>query len=423
MEAHLVFLQPMKVFYRVFIFFYGLGLRLAALFDEKAREFVAGRRNIFTRIADAMKGNTRPVIWMHCASLGEFEQGRPVIEALRSEFPHYRIFLTFFSPSGYRVRKNYPGADDIFYLPLDTKRNARRFVRLVKPAVALFVKYEFWHYYTQELKKQQIPLLSISAIFRPGQYFFRKTGSFNRRILRNVTHFFVQNQQSVELLQSINLYNVTLSGDTRFDRVMQIARQASEVEIAKAFKGNERVFAVGSAWPDDLEVLLPFINENRLKFIVAPHEIHEQQIADFERALTVPSIRYSQAAGQDLEAFSVLIIDNVGLLSRLYRYGEFAYVGGAFGKGLHNILEAACYGIPVLFGNRNYEKFQEAVDLTYRGGAFPVADYPDLKSKFEMLNTPETFVLACEVSRQYVRENTGATDKILDYLRNMLGRS
>src|SRR5690606_38098295 len=193
--------------------------------------------------------------------------------------------------------------------------------------------------------------------------------------------------QSVELLQSINLHNVTLSGDTRFDRVMQIARQASEVEIAKAFKGNERVFAVGSAWPDDLEVLLPFINENRLKFIVAPHEIHEQQIADFERALTVPSIRYSQAAGQDLEAFSVLIIDNVGLLSRLYRYGEFAYVGGAFGKGLHTILGSGCYVIRVLFGNRNYDEFQEVVDLTCRGGGFPVADCPDLKSEYEILNT------------------------------------
>lgn len=420
MDPLLVFLRPMNVFYRLFIFFYGVGLRIASLFDDKARDFIAGRRNIFTRITQALEGNTRRIIWVHCASLGEFEQGRPVIESLRQELPQYRIFLTFFSPSGYRIRKNYPGADDIFYLPLDTKSNARRFVRLVNPSLAIFVKYEFWYYYTRQLKERNIPLLSISAIFRPGQVFFRKSGSFNRSILRNFSHFFVQNQTSAQLLHSIDIYNVTVSGDTRFDRVTQIVGQAAEVEIAKAFKGKDRVFVVGSAWPEDLDVLLPLINENRLKFIVAPHEINEQQISEFERALSVSSIRYSQSEEADLESFSVLIIDNVGLLSRLYRYGEFAFVGGAFGKGLHNILEAASYGMPILFGNKNYEKFQEALDLINRGGAFPVADYPDLKKKFEMLNTPETFLLACEVCRQYVEESTGATTQIVGYCRQLL---
>jgi 3-deoxy-D-manno-octulosonic-acid transferase len=296
-------------------------------------------------------------------------------------------------------------------------------VRLVNPKLALFIKYEFWYHYSNVLRKHKIPLISISSIFRKDQYFFRKTGSFSRKILKNVTHFFVQNTESVELLQSINIYKATLSGDTRFDRVIEIAKSRQEVEIAKNFKGSEKVFVIGSAWQEDLDILVPFINENRLRFIIAPHEITDGLLQNLQRSLTVKSILYSQAEGKDLHEYTVLIVDNVGMLSRLYYYGEFAYVGGAFGKGLHNILEAACYGVPVLFGNRNYEKFQEAVDLTNRGGAFPVADYPDLRHKYEMLNTPETFLLACEVSRQYVEENTGATKKIMEYCREILNHT
>ena len=410
----------MKVFYNISIFFLGLGLRLLSLFNPKAREFVSGRKDIFRKIDHALKNNSQPLIWIHCASLGEFEQGRPVIEAIKKEFGNHRIFLTFFSPSGYTVRKNYPGADYIFYLPLDTRKNARKFVSIVKPRLALFIKYEFWFHFSRTLKRKKIPLISVSSIFRKDQYFFRKTGSFNRRILKNVTHFFVQNQQSVELLNSINFYNVTVSGDTRFDRVREIVQNSEEVPLAARFKSNERVFVIGSAWQEDIDILLPFINEGKLKFIVAPHEIHEHQIENLQRALAVKSVRYSKAAGENLEDANVLIVDNVGMLSRLYRYGEFAYVGGAFGKGLHNILEAACYGMPVLFGNRSYEKFQEAIDLINRGGAFPVEDFPDLKKKYELLNVPETFLLACEVCRQYVLENTGATEKIMDYCRGQL---
>lgn len=410
----------MKVFYNILIFFLGLGLRLCSLFNTKAREFVTGRKGIFQKIQQALKNNTDPVVWIHCASLGEFEQGRPVIEALKSEFKNHKIFLTFFSPSGYLVRKDYPNADYVFYLPLDTGRNARRFLCMVKPRLALFIKYEFWFHYSQALEKNKIPLISVSSIFRKEQFFFRKTGSFNRRILKNVTHFFVQNQESVELLRSIDIYDATLSGDTRFDRVRQIVDRQDEIEIAKGFKGQEKLFVVGSAWPEDLEVLIPFINENKLKFIIAPHEINESHLQHLRRSLTVKSILYSQAEGRDLAEFNVLIIDNVGLLSRLYRYGEFAFIGGGFGKGLHNILEAACYGMPVLFGDKNYQKFQEATDLINRGGAFPVADYPDLKDKYEMLNTPQTFLLACEVCRQYVGENTGATEKIMEYCRSVL---
>ena len=265
----------MKVLYKISIFFLGLGLRFMSLFNTKAREFVTGRKGLFKKIDEAVKNNSQPMVWVHCASLGEFEQGRPVIEALKKAFPDHKVFLTFFSPSGYLVRKNYPTADYVFYLPLDTPANARKFVRKVKPRLALFVKYEFWFFYSRALKKAGIPLISISSIFRPEQFFFRKTGSFNRKILKNVTHFFVQNQESVELLRSINIYKVTLSGDTRFDRVKEIVDRREEIEIARRFKGDEKVFVIGSAWQEDLDVLTPFINENRLKFIIAPHEIDE----------------------------------------------------------------------------------------------------------------------------------------------------
>lgn len=410
----------MKVFYNISIFFVGLGLRVWSLFNTKAREFVTGRRDIFRKIDAALTNNTDPVIWVHCASLGEFEQGRPIIEALKKEFISHKIFLTFFSPSGYLVRKGYPKADFVFYLPLDTARNARRFVSKVNPQLAIFVKYEFWFHYSEALRKKKVPLLSVSSIFRKDQFFFRKTGSFNRRILKNVSHFFVQNYESLELLRSINIYNAEVSGDTRFDRVKEIVDSSEGVEIAEKFKSGERVLVVGSAWPEDLELLIPFMNEKKLKFIVAPHEITESLLLHLQRSLTVKSILYSQAATVDPEPYDVLIIDNVGLLSRLYRYGEFAFIGGAFGKGLHNILEAACYGMPVLFGDKNYQKFQEATDLINRGGAYAVTDYPDLKQKYEMLNIPETFQLACEVCRQYVEENTGATEKVMHYCRKVL---
>jgi 3-deoxy-D-manno-octulosonic-acid transferase len=411
----------MIIIYNLSISLIGIASRIASFFDPKAKAFVTGRKHIFENLARDFADNSAPVVWIHCASLGEFEQGRPVMEKIKSEFPGHRILLTFFSPSGYEVRKNYSHADTVSYLPLDTHANAVKFISITKPVVAIFVKYEFWHHYAAELKKRAIPLISISSIFRNNQLFFGRMGSFYRNILKNFSHFFVQNNQSVALLGAIGIQEVTMAGDTRFDRVYQLVRNASEIPVARAFKGDQRVFVVGSCWPEDLEVLLPFINENRLKFIVAPHEISESSIAALEKSLQVRSIRFSRAANiPGLEEFTVLIIDNIGMLSRLYRYGEFAYVGGAFGKGLHNILEAACYGIPVLFGNRNYQKFQEAVDLINRGGAFEIRDYQDLKTKYEMLNIPATFLLACDVTRQYVEENLGATEKIMAYLRKLL---
>lgn len=409
----------MVFLYNSSIFLLRVGIWVAAFFNDKARMFYNGRRGLMPKIEKDFQSNTDPVIWIHCASLGEFEQGRPVIERLKEELPQIRILLTFFSPSGYEVRKNYSEADFIYYLPLDTASKARQFVALTKPSLAVFVKYEFWYHFTSQLRKQKIPLVSISAIFRPEQIYFKSYGSFYQRILKNFTHFFVQNDTSLRLLQSIGLTNVTRAGDTRFDRVNQIVKRGEKIPLAETFKNNQRLMVVGSCWPEDMDVLAPFVNENRLKFIIAPHEISESALENLERLLQVRYVRYSEAQHVALEEFSVLIIDNVGMLSRLYRYGEFAYVGGAFGAGLHNILEAACYGVPIFFGNKNFEKFQEATDLINRGGAFEVSDYTDLKSKYEMLNIPESFLLACEVTRQYVQENLGATEKIMSYCRTL----
>lgn len=410
----------MIIFYNILIFFFGVGVRIAALFNPKARAFVTGREDVFGKLESAFKNNSSPVVWVHCASLGEFEQGRPLIELLKQEFPQLKILLTFFSPSGYAVRKNYNLADHVCYLPADTAGNAKRLVSIVNPTLAVFVKYEFWFHYTRAMKGNNTPIISISTIFRSNQLFFKPYGGFYRRILHTFSFFFVQNQESLGLLRSIGIQHAMLAGDTRFDRVFQVVKNAEEIPIARNFKNNQKTVVVGSCWPEDLELLAPFINQNTMKFIIAPHEISEHFITAIENTISVRSIRYSAAQGKSVDDYQVLIIDNIGMLSRLYRYGEFAYVGGAFGKGLHNILEAACYGVPIFFGNRNYQKFQEAVDLINRGGAFEVKDYLDLKQKFELMDMPESFLLACEVTKSYVLENLGATDKIMRYCRTLL---
>ena len=410
----------MIVFYNILILLFQAGVRIAALFHPKARAFVTGRNDVFDGLGASFSNNSSPVVWVHCASLGEFEQGRPLIESLKKEFPQVKILLTFFSPSGYEVRKTYNLADCVCYLPMDTRANAKRLVSIVKPALAVFVKYEYWFHYTRELKGKNVPILSISSIFRENQLFFKPYGGFYRKILHAFSYFFVQNDESLRLLRSVGIKQCTLAGDTRFDRVFEIVRNAEEIPIARSFKNKQKTVVVGSCWPEDLEVLAPLINQNTMKFIIAPHEISEQFISSIENMVEVKSIRYSVAQGKAMEDFQVLIIDNIGMLSRLYRYGEFAFVGGAFGKGLHNILEAACYGVPIFFGNKNYQKFQEAIDLINRGGAFEVKDYFDLKQKFELMDMPESFLLACEVTKSNVLENLGATEKIMQYCRNLL---
>lgn len=412
----------MVFLYNALLFLVSKLFVLASLVHRKAKLFVEGRRDVISRIQQAFTTNTSKVVWVHCASLGEFEQGRPLIEKLKQEFPDHKILLTFFSPSGYEVRKNYALADWVFYLPWDTQKNAIAFLNAAKPVLAVFVKYEFWYHYATQLKKRSITTLSIASIFRPEQLFFKSYGSFYSGILKKFSYFFVQNYASADLLKRLGINAVSVAGDTRFDRVVEIAGKAESILLVEAFKAGEKVMVVGSAWPEDMEVLFSFINEQgkHLKFIIAPHEIDEANLVEIEQGIQQRYIRFSKANEESVKDYSVLIIDNIGMLSRLYRYGEFAYVGGAFGKGLHNILEAACYGIPVFFGKKSYQKFQEAKDLINRGGAFEVADYSDLLTKYETVTAPENFLMACEVTKAYVHENLGATDKIMDYCRNLL---
>ena len=382
-----------------------------------------GRRGWLEQINTKLADNAAPIVWFHAASLGEFEQGRPVMEAFRQQYPGYKILLTFFSPSGYEVRKNYAGADYIFYLPFDTAANARHFVERVDPAIAFFIKYEFWYHYLRELKARQIPTFSFSAIFRPDQIFFKPYGGFYRSFLRFFNHILVQNQESVDLLKKIGVTNVTLAGDTRFDRVKQVADAKKDIPVARLFKADTPLLVVGSAWQADMDVLIPFLNrfEKPLKVIIAPHEIHDDEIERWRSQLPGPTIRFSEVANQlTIQPSNHLIIDNVGMLSSLYQYGDFAYIGGAFGKGLHNILEAATFRMPLFFGP-NYGKFQEAVDLVKAGAAFPVSNSAELETVFTRLYADSS--VASAISGDYVTLNTGATSKVMEIVAKVVTQS
>lgn len=410
--------------YNAALFAYAILLRLAALFNPKARQWVDGRRDWASHLTQLLSGNTAPVAWFHAASLGEFEQGRPVMEAYRKQYPDHKILLTFFSPSGYEVRKSYAGADYILYLPTDTPANARQFVTLVNPQIAVFIKYEFWYNYLRELKTAGIPVVSFSAIFRPNQLFFRPWGGFYQNMLRYFDHILVQNQVSVDLLASVGISNVTLAGDTRFDRVAQVAAAKQEIPVAWAFKNSQPLLVVGSAWQADMDVLIPFINQfdKPLKFIIAPHEIHDDEIERWRSRLSKPTVRYSEIVNDRTLTRTdtqTLFIDNVGMLSSLYQYGEFAYVGGASGKGLHNILEAATFGMPLFFGP-DYGKFQEAVDLVSEGAAFPVDDMAAFTAAFVIQYSDPT--AAARISRDYVQRNIGATGKVMEVVNIILNR-
>ena len=410
-----------EIIYNISLFFYKALIRVASLFNTKAKLFVTGRKNIFKRIAEATQNNDRPVAWFHCASLGEFEQGRPLMEAFKEVYPDYAIFLTFYSPSGYEIRKNYPGADYIFYLPYDSKKNACQFIDLVDPKIAFFIKYEFWHYFAHELSKRNIPLISASSIFRPGQLFFKKHGTFYRKILKHFDHFFVQDSTSKKLLHTININNATISGDTRFDRVRSIRKGVKPLPEVERFTKGHQTMVIGSCWPEDLDVLNSFINDTDLKYIIAPHEIDVKFIERIEKDLIKQVIRYSDVdASTDLSKYDVLVIDNIGMLSSLYAYGHYAYVGGGFGQGLHNILEPATFGLPVFFGNKNYTKFREARDLINLGGAIALASYDELRAQFIAFSEENTYVIAKQINTGYIKDNVGATQKIIDYCKNIL---
>ena len=400
--------------------------RVAGWINPKAQKFRKGRKDQEPILKTTFPLPSSDVlVWFHCSSLGEFEQGRPIIEALKGWKPGLKILLTFFSPSGYEVRKNYEHADYIFYLPWDTRGNAQWFAETVRPNLAIFVKYEFWYHYSQALKNRNIPLISTSTILRPEQNFFKPYGSFFRRILKNFQFFFAQNQESVDLLKGIGITSVALTGDTRFDRVNQIVKNRSENSIAFHFKNKKKVMVIGSAWPEDMAVLVPFINKHLsdLKFIIAPHEIQESFLQSIEKSVKGVTLRHSSpdVLQRGINA-DVLLIDNIGLLSQLYGYGEYAFVGGAYKDGLHNILEAACFGIPIFFGDKSYRKFQEANDLIVRGGAFAIRNGAHLDSAFAKLeDTPSAYQEACRTTQAYVQENLGATEKITEYCKKILG--
>ncbi|HEY0667321.1 MAG TPA: glycosyltransferase N-terminal domain-containing protein [Sphingobacteriaceae bacterium] len=435
------------------IFLYDLGIqlylliiRIVALRNKKARQWVNGQKNIVQNISAQISTN-QPCIWFHFASLGEFEQGRPVMEQVKNDNPDEKLVITFFSPSGYEIRKHNALSADTFYLPIDTKENARALISVINPKIAVFTKYEYWYHYYKELHSRNIPIYIISANFRKGMSFFKWYGVLNRKMLKFVTHFFVQNAVSKENLKLLNYTNVTVTGDTRFDRVMHSAMHPKKLDLIQAFCMNNKVFIGGSTWPEEEVLIAQLIKEYPdWKFILAPHEIDEDKIAKLEEKLHGKSVRYSQileseAGSRELDTsdtsqypsepifirvgpvlntqYAILIIDNIGMLSSLYQYASIAYIGGAFGAGLHNVLEAAAFGIPVIFGPK-YNRFPEAGDLIERGAGFSIQNMDDLRGIMKMLQDDAKRSSAGKAARKYVVENTGATQLIMDHIRAAL---
>ena len=402
------------ILYDIFIKFYFFSLKTAALFNVKAKKWVEGRR-LFPTI-----NNTQKKIWVHCASLGEFEQGRPILEKLKQTYPNYPIVLTFFSPSGFEIRKNYLGADHVFYLPIDNKKNATKFIQEVNPALVVWVKYEYWFHYLNELKKQSIPVLLVSAIFRQSQPFFKSNNKFWKKILFCFDHIFVQDVASKQLLNSIEVNeNITISGDTRFDRVLEIAANKTAIDEIEKFVEKQQVLVAGSTWEQDEKLLAKYMMQHETKkLIVAPHEINPAHLKNIKQ-LFPSSIFYSEWTRLKVKPnnIQVLIIDNVGMLAQLYQYASICYIGGGFNKsGIHNILEAAVYGKAIIFGP-HYQKFGEAVGLIQKGGAFSIQNEIELKSILDTLFDDSTKLDKAEnVAKNFVIEKSGATKMIIDYV-------
>jgi 3-deoxy-D-manno-octulosonic-acid transferase len=399
--------------YNIGIQLYGLIVKIFSLFNSKAALFVKGRVDLLEKISQTIDP-TYKHIWFHFASLGEFEQGRPVLEKLKERYPNKRIVITFFSPSGYEIRKDYKGGEGIFYLPLDTRSNAKKLIKVLNPEIAIFTKYEYWYHYFNELHKAQIPIYIISGIFRPGQIYFRWYGGFNRKILNCVTHFFLQNEESRFLLESINIRNVTISGDTRFDRVAENAQTAKQLPDIEQFCAGKDVLIAGSTWPADEELLKGLIDLNPdWKFIIAPHEIDEAHLSAI-KSLFPNAITYSTL--KDEANAQILIIDNIGSLSSIYQYGKIAYIGGGFGVGIHNTLEAAAFGMPVIFGP-NYQRFQEAKDLIKLNAAQSISTKEELIAAFKELTASS---IPGQLASQYVDKQKGSTEAILQQLSPVL---
>ncbi len=412
----------MRLFYSIGIYLYYLSIRLVAVFNGKARQWVEGRRGQFEKLERSID-KSAPLLWFHCASLGEFEQGRPVLEAIRKNYPDHKLLLSFFSPSGYEIRKDYDGADYIVYLPMDTPANAKRFLNIIQPRMAFFVKYEFWYNYIEHLHKAQIPLISFSVIFRPTQHFFKGWGFWFRKQLGKINWIFVQDEASLKLLQGIGFENVSIGGDTRFDRVLQLVDTHAKDAVVEAFKAEDPIFIGGSTWPADEKLILDILEKSphTFKLIVAPHLIDEshinkllQQFQDFGVSL------YSKYNKEELKASRVLIVDTIGHLSSLYYYAKLAYIGGGFGVGIHNTLEAAAYGKPVMFGP-NYQRFKEAVDLADLGVGFSVDSSEEgLKIFNQLFSDYDSYENICSAANNYVRNNAGASQGVIDRTNDLL---
>lgn len=410
----------MNALYTFSIHLFSILIRLAAPFNTKAKQISQGRRKTFQELQAKIK-HDKPIVWVHCASLGEFEQGRPIIESIRKEHPGYQVLLTFFSPSGYEIRKNYELADYICYLPADTKRNARKLIDMVSPEIVFFVKYEFWRHYLTELKDRNIPLYLISAIFREEQQFFRDSpwGKWYREMLFCFEHFFVQDGQSVQLLGQIGLTNVTRAGDTRFDRVAEIARNGKNIPLVGKFKGDSPLVVAGSTWKPDEEILAQYIHSHpEIKFVIAPHETKRANVERLKNLLKTTVICYTEASEESVMNKQVMIVDTIGILSSVYRYADLAYIGGGFGVGIHNTLEAAIFGMPIVFGP-NYLRFNEATSMVNLGIAFPVNDSGSLIAILDQLlsdNEKRKWVSGeCTV---FTNQNLGATQIILNKVFN-----
>ncbi len=412
--------------YNIVIYFVLWGIAIASLFNEKVRKMWRGEREAFKILKQKVDPNAK-YIWFHAASLGEFEQGRPLMERIRKDYPQYKILLTFYSPSGYEVRKNYEGADIICYMPVDTRLNAIRFLRLVRPVMAFFIKYEFWSNFLHILKYRNIPTYSVSSIFREDQVFFKWYGRSYAGVLKCFTRFFVQNEESKRLLEGIGITAVDVVGDTRFDRVLQIKEAAKQLPICEAFRTGVasqsadiphhdfKVFVAGSSWPPDENIFIPFFNEHKdWRLLIAPHVIAEEHLKLILSLIKGKKVvRYTQTTPEEAAEADVLIIDCFGLLSSMYNYGDVAYIGGGFGVGIHNTLEAAVWNMPVIFGPNN-KKFQEAQGLLKSGGGFEINTYEDFSSLMSSLMNDETFLKqAGDKAGAFVAHLAGATDKVL----------
>ena len=401
----------MLLLYRFGLSIFYILMKFASLWHPKAKLWVNGRQNWEKELRKKV-GKIESSVWFHFASLGEFEQGRPVLEALKKAEPETNIIISFFSPSGYEIHKNYPLALAVCYLPLDTTNNATTFIEIIKPKYAVFTKYEYWFYFFRTLHQKHIPLYLISGIFRKNQAFFKCYGGFYRQMLSFITYFFVQNEESKTLLNSLGITQVSVNGDTRFDRVAENAKNKKELKEIEAFCGSSKVLVAGSTWPADEELLNTIIESYpNWKFISAPHEIAEANLQRLEEQLLGKTIRYSNLEVHKLTLPQVLIIDNIGLLSSLYAYGTIAYIGGGFGKGIHNTLEAAAFGLPVIFGPK-YQKFQEAKDLIELNAGFSISNQAELNDCFKLLQS-DTHKEAGKQARAYVDSQKGATTQIL----------